>query len=218
MLVALVLFVVPARSANLGADTSIDDLDKEGEDENEGSNAANAHNRNDTTLLDWETANQMPYDVVFLLGGGFALAKAFIDSGLSSFLGEQLAKLEISTTCLVILMITLIIWLTELTSNTATSNVMIPIAASIAINSQVSPYTFMIPAAMACSCAFVLPIATPPNLVAFSTGQLPMREMNKAGVFLNIVCSFILWAAAYTVIPVVLGVSAMDFPSWAVTS
>ncbi|CAB9507604.1 Sodium-dependent dicarboxylate transporter SdcS [Seminavis robusta] len=242
MMIVLVLFVCPARSCHLDISSSnnegndtIKDADDDGEDEEVGSTTntsshghgeeederllTNEHDNknelNDTTLLNWETANKMPYDVVFLLGGGFALAKAFVDSGLSEYLGEQLATLRLEVVGLVFLMITMIIWLTELTSNTSTSNIMIPIAASMAVATQTSPYTFMIPATMACSCAFVLPIATPPNMVVFSTGRLPMAEMNKAGVFLNVIGSALLLGATYTIIPAVMGVAAEEFPEWA---
>mmetsp|Transcript_16990 Transcript_16990/g.41192 ORF Transcript_16990/g.41192 Transcript_16990/m.41192 type:complete len:88 (+) Transcript_16990:988-1251(+) len=85
---------------------------------------------------------------------------------------------------------------------------MILIAASLAVADKVSPYTYMIPATMACSCAFVLPIATPPDMVVFSTGRLPMREMNKAGVLLNIIGSLLLLGAAFAIIPAVLDVEA----------
>ena len=105
--------------------------------------------------------------------------------------------------------------MTELTSNTATSNVMVPIAASIAYGAKVSPYTFMIPAVLACSCAFCLPIATPPNSVVFSSGRLPLVEMNRSGVVMNLVCSVLILGGAFTIIPAVLGVQATESPTWA---
>ena len=200
MTFAILMFVIPARPCMLP-------------DAPEG-----ADKKRSTTLLDWETANKMPYDIVFLFGGGFALAQGFVASGLSAFLGEKLGDLSIALSGQVFFVIFVIIWLTELTSNTATSNIMIPIAASIAVGSGVSPYTFMIPAALACSCAFCLPIATPPNMVVFSSGRLPMIEMNKAGVFLNIICSVLILGAAFSIIPAVLNVDADEFPVWAKNS
>lgn len=200
MLIAVVLFLTPARPCNLA----------EAPEE--------ADTKWSTTLLDWETANKMPYDIVFLFGGGFALASGFVESGLSAYLGEQLGNMDMSLAGTVFLFIFVIIWLTELTSNTATSNILIPIGASMAVGLSASPYTFMIGAAMACSCAFCLPIATPPNMVVFSSGYIPMREMNKAGVFLNIICSLLLWGASFTIIPAVLGVDADEYPLWAENS
>jgi sodium-dependent dicarboxylate transporter 2/3/5 len=200
MLIAVVMFVTPARPSKL-PDAADDAEDKP-----------------TTTLLTWETANKMPYDIVFLFGGGFALAKGFVDSGLSAWLGELLGNLSISLAGQVFLFIFVIAWLTELTSNTATSNIMIPIGASIAYGSQVSPYTFMIPAAMACSCAFCLPIATPPNMVVFSSGRLPLIEMNKAGVLLNIISTLLIFGTTFSIIPAVLDVGADEFPAWAENS
>ena len=231
MLIVILLFICPARSRNLACNhVEGDESHQEDEMEEQANDASNTVatevnqsslsfcSSNDTTLLDWETANKMPYDIIFLIGGGFALASAFVQSGLSEFLGDSLASLDISLPALLFVLVTLIIWLTELTSNTSTSNIMVPVAASIAVALQASPYTFMLPATMACSCAFVLPIATPPNMVVFSTGRVPMREMNKAGVLLNVVCSLILFGAAFTIIPAVLRVPATEFPSWAETS
>lgn len=179
---------------------------------------ADADYKRSTTLLNWETANKMPYDIVFLFGGGFALAQGFVDSGLSAFLGEKLGAMNVSLAGQVFLVIFVMIWLTELTSNTATSNIMIPIAASIAVGAEVSPYTFMIPATLACSCAFCLPIATPPNMVVFSSGRLAMTEMMKAGVILNLVCSVLILGAAFSIVPAVLDVDADEFPEWAASA
>ena len=200
MFFAVVMFVAPARPSQLP-------------------NAPdNADNKLTTTLLTWEVANKMPYDIIFLFGGGFALAQGFLDSGLSAYLGILLGNMSIPLAGQAFIFIFVIIWLTELTSNTATSNIMIPIGASIAVGSQVSPYTFMISAALACSCAFCLPIATPPNMVVFSSGRLPLIEMNKAGVFLNLFCSMLILGAIFSIVPAVLGVSVNDFPPWAENS
>ena len=210
MLFIFLLFIIPARREKLSEEAP--EFSKKNRD-------APARSSK-TTLLDWQTANTMPYDILFLMGGGFALARAFVDSGLSTFLGEKLAELHdnMSLAGLVYLVVFVIIWLTELTSNTATANIFVPIAASIAVATRASPYTYMIPVAMACSNAFCLPIATPPNMVVFSTGQVPMREMNKAGVFLNLVCSVIILGAAFTIIPAITGVGASEFPIWAENS
>ena len=232
MFIAIIMFIFPARSSMLACDEgqttssqkSYEDklLVEEGsssctndEDGTRDCHEDESFNKLDTTLLDWETANKMPYDIMFLMGGGFAVAKAFVEGGLSGYLGDQLAALNISTVWLVFLMTTLIIWLTELTSNTSTSNIMIPIAASLAVAAGTSPYSFMLPAALACTCAYALPIATPPNMVVFSSGRLPMSEMNKAGIFLNIISSFIILGATFSVIPAVFGVGATELPSWA---
>ena len=203
MTFAVAMFLTPARRSKLPNVPSEED---------------ETNNTRSTTLLDWKTANKMPYDILFLFGGGFALAKGFTDSGLSSYLGDKLGGVNISLPGQVFLLVFVMIWLTELTSNTATSNIMIPIAAAISVGAAVSPYTFMIPAALACSCAFCLPVATPPNMVVFSSGRLPIAEMIRAGVFLNIICSVLILGWAFSVIPAVLDVEADEFPEWAATA
>ena len=174
-----------------------------------------ADTKRSTTLMDWKTANRMPYDIIFLFGGGFALAEAFISSGLSAYLGDTLGKMDMSLAGQVFLVTFFISFITCLTSNTATSSIMIPIAASMAVGAEVSPYTFMIPTAMACSCAFCLPVATPPNMVVFASGRLAMVDMMRVGVFLNILCSVLILAATFTIIPAVLDVDADELPDWA---
>ncbi|CAB9499175.1 Sodium-dependent dicarboxylate transporter SdcS [Seminavis robusta] len=204
--IAILLFIWPGDGKNMAGDAP----GYESEDVTPGDR---------TTLLDWKTANTMPYDIVFLFGGGFALAKAFVESGLSAFLGEELKGFDsLSTPGLVFVVVFIIIWLTELTSNTATSNIMIPIAASLAIALETNPYTLMIPVTFACSCAFALPIATPPNMVVFSTGRVPLREMNKGGLVLNMISSVVLLMGAFTFIPWVLKEDATSFPEWAKTT
>lgn len=175
-----------------------------------------ADTKRTTTLMDWKTANKMPYDIIFLFGGGFALAMGFEESGLSGFLGSKLGAMDISLAGQVFLVVFIISFVTCLTSNTATSSIMIPISASIALGVGASPYTFMIPTAFACSCAFCLPVATPPNMCVFASGRLPVTEMMRAGIFLNILCSVLILAATFTIIPAVLGVPADSLPEWAV--
>jgi di/tricarboxylate transporter len=166
VLVACILFVCRGRSENLDK-AKAEDIDKDdARRERAASNTINDDN-NDTTLLDWEMAKKMPFGVIFLLGSGFALAQAFVVSRLSECLVKSLASLNLFVLGLVFLLTDMIIWWTELTFNTSTSNIMIPVAASMVVATNSSPYTFMIPATMAC--AFVFLIATPPNMVVFST-------------------------------------------------
>lgn len=197
MCFAVLMFVTPARPSMLPG--APDDADT----------------KRSTTLMDWKTANKMPYDIIFLFGGGFALAMGFTESGLSEYLGEILGGMDVSLPAQVFLVVFFISFVTCLTSNTATSSIMIPISAAIALGAGVSPYTFMIPVAFACSCAFCLPVATPPNMVVFASGRLPIKEMMRAGVFLNILCSVLILGATFTIIPAVLGVPADALPEWA---
>jgi len=152
-------------------------------------------------LLDWETAAKIPWGILILFGGGIALAKAFVASGLSGALGEFLSGIAGWPTVLMIAVICLTItFLTEMTSNTATTALMMPILAAAALAADIDPALLMVPAAMSASCAFMLPVATAPNTIMFSTGRFSTQVMVREGVILNLlgvavvtgVCSLLL--------------------------
>ena len=146
-------------------------------------------------LLDWDTASDIPWGMLILFGGGIAIAKAFISSGLSVALGEALSGLGVLHIVLILAIICLAItFLTELTSNTATTTLMMPILAATAMAMGIEPALLMVPAAMSASCAFMLPVATAPNVVVFSTGAFPARVMARKGVVLNFIGAFIITA------------------------
>ncbi|QQE13356.1 SLC13/DASS family transporter [Planctomycetota bacterium] len=149
-------------------------------------------------LLDWKTAVSIPWGILLLFGGGLAIAKAFTASGLSAVVAEELTVLEGLPVFWVVLVICLVItFITEVTSNTATANVFLPIVMSAAVAMEIDPLLLMVPAAMSASCAFMLPVATPPNAVVFGAGQLHIRDMAKKGLALNliavVVISFMSW-------------------------
>jgi sodium-dependent dicarboxylate transporter 2/3/5 len=138
-------------------------------------------------LLTWDSAQHLAWGVLVLFGGGLALAQGFTSSGLSASLGSLFTRLgPVPPALHVIAVTTLVIFLTELTSNTATTTVMMPILASLALALGLPPMLLMWPAAIAASCAFMLPVATPPNAVVFASGCVPMRDMVRAGLFLNL--------------------------------
>ena len=138
-------------------------------------------------LLDWESAAKIPWGVLILFGGGIAIAKAFVATGLSGLLGEWLSALATLDLILVILSICLTItFLTEITSNTATTSLMLPVLAAAAIAADIQPELLMVPAAMSASCAFMLPVATAPNTIMFSTGRFPIKTMVREGFVLNL--------------------------------
>ena len=139
-------------------------------------------------LLDWETAVKIPWGMLILFGGGIALAKAFVASGLSTTLGDLLSGIAGWPIILMIAAICLTItFLTEMTSNTATTALMMPILAAAAIAAGIEPALLMVPAAMSASCAFMLPVATAPNTIMFSTGRFTTRIMAKEGLVLNLI-------------------------------
>ena len=138
-------------------------------------------------LLDWPTAVKIPWDIILLFGGGFALAHGFQQSGLSQWLAGQLTFLEGASPLVIIFAVALlVIFLTEVTSNTATATVLLPVMAAFAEAMQMHPYGLMITTALAASFAFMLPVATPPNAIVFGTRYITIPQMAKAGIWLNL--------------------------------
>jgi solute carrier family 13 (sodium-dependent dicarboxylate transporter), member 2/3/5 len=139
-------------------------------------------------LLSWENASRIPWGVLILFGGGLSLAAAVSDSGLAQWLGESLAPLNVwGTAVLVVAAVTLIIFLTELTSNLATTATLLPVMGAIALQVNVPPILLTVPITIAASCAFMLPVATPPNAIVFSTGAITIPQMVRAGIALNLI-------------------------------
>ncbi|XP_046861712.1 solute carrier family 13 member 5-like isoform X2 [Xenia sp. Carnegie-2017] len=140
------------------------------------------------SLLDWDTVSQkFSWNILLLMGAGFAMAKAAKDSGLSLWLGLQLSKMDsLPVAVIVLISVTMLCGFTEVTSNTATATIFIPILGALATALQIHPWRLMIPATAACSFAFMLPVATPPNAIVFSSGYLKVTDMVKTGIVLNI--------------------------------
>ncbi|PIK60767.1 putative solute carrier family 13 member 5 [Apostichopus japonicus] len=167
------------------------------------------------TLLSWRAVEQkMAWGVIFLLGGGAAMAEACKASGLSSWLGEALAVFgNLSPGIMALLISFIVAAFTEITSNTATATIFLPIFAELAVGLGVNPLYIMIPSTLACSYAFMLPVATPPNAIAFSHGTLTVMDMASTGLMLNILCVLV---ANFTINT--FGVWIFDvktFPAWA---
>ena len=150
-------------------------------------------NEKGARLLDWPTAKNIPWDVLLLFGGGIALAGAFKASGLSEHIVHALSGLDTLPTPVLILSIALTVtFLTEVTSNTATANVMMPLLAGFAASAGVAPEEVMLPAVLAVSCAFMLPVATAPNAIVYGTGLVPMKSMMRIGFRLNLIAAVII--------------------------
>lgn len=144
-------------------------------------------------LLDWHTAKAIPWDIMILFGGGFALAGGFTSSGLTEWLANQLVALQGMDLIIIVLMVVLlVIFLTEITSNTATASLMLPVMGAFAIAIQVSPLYLMVAVALSASFAFMLPVATPPNAIVFSSRKISIPQMARAGVWLNIIGSILI--------------------------
>jgi sodium-dependent dicarboxylate transporter 2/3/5 len=144
--------------------------------------------REQPQLMTWQYASRLPWGVLVLFGGGLSLAAVVSNSGLALWLGESLAPLSAwGIAALVIAAVTMVIFLTELTSNLATAATLLPVMGAIAITAGLPPIVLTVPITIAASCAFMLPVATPPNAIVFSTGMISIPQMVRAGVLLNII-------------------------------
>jgi sodium-dependent dicarboxylate transporter 2/3/5 len=183
MIAAIILFIIPSRT-------------KQGEN-----------------VLDWDTAKKLPWGILLLFGGGLAIAAGFVETGLAKWIGQQLTILDgIGLYVILIVVVALVIFLTEITSNTATSTMMYPIMASLALALGVHPYALIVGAGIAASCAFMLPVATPPNAVVFGSGYLRIPDMAKTGFWLNIIGVILIPLAVYFVLPIVWGIDLTVIP------
>lgn len=148
-------------------------------------------------LLDWQAAKTIEWSVLLLFAGGIAIAKAFTSSGLDTALGAALAAVTALPVLVVVISICLAVtFLTEVTSNTATTTLLMPILAATALAGQWDPALLMVPAALSASCAFMLPVATPPNAIVFASGQLTVAQMAQRGLVLNFVGAGVIAAVA----------------------
>lgn len=172
-----------------------------------------AKNRPGDHLLDWTSAENIPWGILLLFGGGLALAAGFKNTGLASWIGHQLSLLDRVPFFLLLLLLTAAVnFLTEITSNVATASMLLPILAALALSIGVHPYGLMVATTLAASCAFMLPVATPPNAVVFGSGYLTIPTMMRVGLRMNL-CSILLLAAlVYYFLPLVWGIDLLHFP------
>lgn len=166
-------------------------------------------------LLDWETAERLPWHILLLFGGGFALATGFKESGLSLWFGNQLSGVASFHPIIIILIIAIVMtFLTELTSNTATTEMILPVMAGLAISAGIHPLLLMIPATMSASMAFMLPVATPPNAIIFGTGRIAVGQMARTGLLINIIAAVIVTLMMYFWGDVVFDIHTDTLPDW----
>ncbi len=167
-------------------------------------------------LMDWEDAKKVPWGILLLFGGGLALAKGFTTSGLGVYIAGQLQSLLGDASPLVIVVSTVgfITGLTEVTSNTATISLSLPIMASLSQAIEVHPLLLLIPTTLAASCAFMLPVSTPPNAIVYGSGRVPIMKMVIAGIWLDILSVLLLTGFVYTLGHLTFGVLGA-FPAWA---
>lgn len=172
---------------------------------------------NGKRLLDWPTAATVPWGVPLIVGGGYAVAKSFTETGLASWLGGELAFISALPLGLIILLVVLFMtFITEINSNTATASIFLPVLATMALAGNTHPYLLMVPATFACSCAFMLPSGTGTNAVIFGSGRVTIPEMARAGLVLNFIS-----IAVLTVVMFLFAVPLLDIsltpPAWSTT-
>lgn len=159
-------------------------------------------------LLDWKSAKEIPWDVLLLFGGGLSLSAAFTNNGLSQWIGDISSGLGGLPVVLIVLGVTaIIIFLTEMTSNTATAAAFLPIMGGVAAGINQDVMLLVIPVALAATCAFMLPVATPPNAIAFGSGYLEIKDMVKVGIWLNLIGAVLITITVMTLGPLVLGIA-----------
>ena len=152
-------------------------------------------------LLDWETANQIPWGLLILVGSGMCLGAGFKESGLSAIIASSLSGLSGVPILYVIFSVAILVtFLTEMTSNTATTNILMPILGAASVASGIDPRFLLVPAAISASCAFMLPVATMPNAVVFGTGEITVKRMAREGFILNLVGAVVVSLVCYFIL------------------
>jgi len=164
-------------------------------------------------IINWEEAVKMPWGIILLFGGGMALAAGFQSSGLAKWLGSQITLLQgVHLFLLVIFIIAAVNFLTEITSNLATTAMLLPVLAPMAFSLGVHPYILMVAATVAASCAFMLPVATPPNAVVFGSGYLRIPDMVSKGIWMKLLSIILLSLIVYFVLPMLWDFDPTVFP------
>lgn len=169
-----------------------------------------------TTVLDWETAQNIPWGVLVLFGGGICLSRGILESGLAEIIAGHLTSLAgISLVVLILILALVITFGNEVISNTAVASLLIPLVGVASVSMGINPLFLMVPVAMASSLGFMLPVGTPPNTIAYGTGYISTRDMIRAGFALNVIGALLVTLWMSTIIPLVLGISPR-LPGWAV--
>ncbi len=170
-------------------------------------------------VLNWSSAREIPWGILILFGGGIALGKGFSGSGLAQRIASTMGMLG-GSPLIVILLITclLVTFLTEITSNTAVATIFLPILGATAVGMGMHPFVLMIPATISASCAFMLPVATPPNAIVFSSGSVSVPGMVRAGVILNFLGVLLVTSLMYLLVARILGFSLTEVPGWVNTA
>ena len=166
----------------------------------------------ENNLIEWSDGVKLPWGIILLFGGGLSIATAMKSSGLALWIGELAYNIDSLDLILIVIIIVMIVnFLTEITSNLATVSMLLPILASISISLGIHPYIIMVSATIAASCAFMLPVATPPNAVVFGSGYLKMSDMVKTGLVMNVISIVIVSLYVYFMLPMLWNIDISVF-------
>lgn len=166
-------------------------------------------------VLNWKSAREIPWGILILFGGGIALGRGFSQSGLAAQIAGAMDLASAAPIVLIVILTALLVtFLTEVTSNTAIATIFLPILAATAIGLGLHPFLMMIPATISASCAFMLPVATPPNAIVFSSGFIPMQGMVRAGIFMNLIGVVLVTLVLYLLVIPAFGISLTRLPAW----
>lgn len=167
----------------------------------------------DRKLLTWQEAVKIPWGIIILFGGGLALAKGFTETGLAKWIAGQVTLFEgVALLGFILLLAAVVNFLTEVTSNTATTAMLLPILAPVALSFNIHPYLIMVAVTLSASCAFMLPVATPPNAIVFGSNYLKVSDMAKKGFLMNIISIILIALVVYYYLPIAFGLESLEFP------
>jgi len=169
--------------------------------------------RKEKKIINWESAVKLPWGILLLFGGGLALAEGFKTSGLAEWIGAQVTQFEnLPLFALLFVLILAVNFLTEITSNLATTAMLLPVIAPIALILDVHPFTLMVGITVAASCAFMLPVATPPNAIVFGSGYLKIPDMMRTGILMNVISVILITLITYYLLPILWDFDPNVFP------
>ncbi len=156
-------------------------------------------------LLEWDDINKMPWGILLLFGGGLNIALIMENTGIIALSGHFIGSFQINSTLFLILIATLIaLFATELMSNVALATILIPVIAAVGVALKIEPALLVIPITIACSCAFMMPISTPPNAIVYASGRIKMNEMIRTGIWFNLIAAIVIALISYWVVPLIL--------------
>ncbi len=164
-------------------------------------------------LIKWKEAVKLPWGIILLFGGGMALAKGFTTTGLAEWIANQMTRMDgLTLIVLILVLVTIVNFLTEITSNLATTAMLLPVLAPMALSFNLHPFMIMVPVTLAASCAFMLPVATPPNAVVFGSGYLRIPDMISSGFWMNLISIMLITIATYFALPYLWDIDPNLFP------